>query len=43
MADEKRYLFDNPRNVKAVLYLLYASCGLLVLVDFMIHRHITHH
>lgn len=43
MADEKRYLFDNPRNVKAVLYLLYISCGVLLMLDFIIHRHTTYH
>ena len=41
MADETRYIFDNPRTVKMVLYLLYISCGLLLLIDFVIHRHIT--
>ncbi len=39
MPDNRRYLFDNPRNVKAVLYILYVSCGILLLLDFIIHRH----
>ena len=39
----KRYFFDNPRNVKLVLYTLYISCGILLLLDFIIHRHVTHH
>ena len=43
MADKKRYLFDNPRNVKVVLYVLYVSCALLLLLDFVIHRHLSHH
>jgi hypothetical protein len=43
MADKKRYLFDNPRNVKIVLYSLYVSCGILLLLDFVVHRHTTHH
>ena len=36
MADKKRYLFDNPRNVKIVLYSLYISCGILLLLDFIV-------
>lgn len=42
MADKKLYLFDNPRNVKIVLYSLYISCGILLLLDFIIHRHTSH-
>jgi len=42
MADNKRYLFDNPRNVKIVLYTLYVSCGILLLLDFIVHRHTQH-
>lgn len=42
MADKKEYLFDNPRNVRVVLYTLYVSCAVLVLLDFFIHRHIIH-
>lgn len=39
---EKRYLFDNPKNVKRLLYTVYACCIVLVLLDFVIHRHIYH-
>ncbi len=42
MADKKNYLFDNPRNVKPVIYALYFCCGVLLLLDFIIHRHISH-
>ena len=42
MADKKLYLFDNPRNVKVVLYSLYICCGVLLLLDFVIHRHLNH-
>ena len=42
MADKKLYLFDKPRNVKIVLYGLYISCGILLLLDFIIHRHTQH-
>jgi hypothetical protein len=40
--DTKQYFFDKPRNVNLVLYSLYISCGLLVLLDFIIHRHTYH-
>jgi hypothetical protein len=42
MADEKRYFFDDPKNVRLVLYALYVCCALLLLVDFFIHRHVIH-
>ena len=42
MADKKLYLFDKPRNVNIVLYGLYVSCGILLLLDFIIHRHTQH-
>lgn len=42
MADKKQYLFDNPRNVKILLYALYVSCAILILLDFVVHRHVTH-
>jgi len=42
MKKEKKYIFDNPNNIKRVLYLLYASCALLFAMDFIIHRHVMH-
>lgn len=36
---QKQYLFDKPQNVKRILRVLYAICILLVLLDFVIHRH----
>ena len=39
---EKQHMFDNPANVKRVLVLLYAACALLLLADFVLHRHIEH-
>jgi len=42
MKDEKTYLFDNPENIKRVLYILYGCCAVLLVLDFVIHRHITH-
>ncbi|MFT5117908.1 MAG: hypothetical protein ACI9NY_001441 [Kiritimatiellia bacterium] len=35
-------LFDNPKNVKRVMYLLYGGCALLLALDFVIHRHVVH-
>jgi hypothetical protein len=37
---EKKYLFDNPRNVDRLLRGFYVTCILLALVDFFVHRHI---
>ena len=37
---EKQYFFDKPENVKRVLYGFYAICALLVIADFIVHRHI---
>lgn len=42
MENEKKYLFDNPRNVKRFLYFLYGSCALLFALDFVIYRHVKH-
>jgi hypothetical protein len=42
MENEKQYLFDNPNNVKRVLYILYGCCVLLFALDFVIHRHVLH-
>ena len=42
MKDEKKYLFDHPKNIKRALYLLYGCCILLFILDFVIHRHVNH-
>ena len=34
--------FDKPENIKKMLKVFYVICGLLVLVDFLVHRHIYH-
>ena len=39
---DKKHLFDNPRNVKRLLWLIYAICTGLVLLDFVFHRHVVH-
>ena len=42
MSDEKEkiHLFDRPENVDRLLKVFYAICILLVLADFVLHRHI---
>lgn len=42
MENEKTHLFDKPENVQRLLYFLYGSCALLLLLDFVIHRHVAH-
>ena len=42
MGKEKKYIFDNPKNVKRLLHVLYGSCIVLFLLDFVIHRHVMH-
>ena len=42
MEKEKKYLFDKPENVKRLLYFLYACCALLLVLEFVIHRHVMH-
>jgi len=42
MDNEKKYFFDNPKNVKRLLYVFYGICVLLFLLDFVIHRHVMH-
>ena len=40
--DERKHLFDNPVNVKRVMYALYALCGISVLLDFVVYRKVHH-
>lgn len=37
--DEELGMFDNPRNVKRLLYVFYTCVILLLLVDFVYHKH----
>ena len=41
-AKQKQYLFDNPRNVSILKRSLYTICALLILLDFILHRHVLH-
>jgi len=39
---DKRYLFDNPANVRRVVLGLIIACLLLLGLDLVIHRHAVH-
>lgn len=32
--------FDKEKNVNLILYVFYALCAILVILDFVVHRHI---
>ncbi len=32
-------IFDNPRNVKILLMLLFGGCLALVIINFFVHKH----
>ena len=34
--------FDKPENVSKVLKVFYVICALLVIADFIVHRHVYH-
>ncbi|GHA17611.1 hypothetical protein GCM10008090_29150 [Arenicella chitinivorans] len=44
MADqnEPQGFFDKPENISKMLKVFYVICGLLVIADFVVHRHIYH-
>ena len=39
---EKKHVFDNPRNVKRLLRVIYVICAALVGLDFVFRRHVIH-
>ncbi len=39
--NEKEYFFDKPKNVQWTMRGFYIICALLVIADFLIHRHIV--
>lgn len=41
-AADRRHLFDRAQNVRRVLRGLYALCGLSLLLEFFVHRHVDH-
>ena len=40
--DEKEYFFDKPKNIQLMLRVFYVICALLVIADFVYHRHVLH-
>ncbi|MFQ5765441.1 MAG: hypothetical protein ACE5GT_10965 [Rhodospirillales bacterium] len=36
------HVFDNPRNVKRAIYFLFAICGITLVLDFVVRRHVDH-
>ena len=36
---EKRYWLDDLRNVDKIVYALYVTCGLLLVIDPFVHKH----
>jgi hypothetical protein len=39
---EKLHVFDRPENVRRLLLALYIVCGVLLVADFFLERHIYH-
>ena len=40
--NEELGYFDKPENIQKMLKVFYVICALLVIVDFIVHRHIYH-
>jgi|TARA_Y100000294_G_scaffold139748_1_gene133346 hypothetical protein len=36
------HVFDDPKNVKRAIYVLFTVCGLSLLLDFVVYRHVDH-
>ncbi len=36
---EKKHLFDNPKNVSLLLLIFFVSLAVLLVPDFLVHRH----
>ena len=43
MSDRRKHLFDDPRNVKRLIYALFVICGLLVAIDLLDVFHLGYH
>ena len=37
--DEKTYFLDKPENVTRLLRVFYVICAILLVMDFIVHRH----
>lgn len=40
-SNRKQHIFDEPKNVRIVLRVLYSICAILFVADFFIHRHVS--
>ena len=40
--DKNKHMFDDPKNIKRVIHGLYAVCGVSLLLDLVVHRHVDH-
>jgi hypothetical protein len=40
--DERQHIWDKPENVSRLLTVFYLLCVILVLLDFVVHRHVAH-
>ncbi len=40
--EQKQHLFDDPRNVSRLLRGFYLICIVLLMLDFVLHRHVAH-
>lgn len=38
---EKRHVWDDPENVRRLIRVFWVACGLLLLVDLLVHRHLS--
>lgn len=36
------HVFDNPKNVKRAIHILFAVCGLALILDFFVSRYVDH-
>ena len=34
-----KHFFDDPRNVKGLIWIFFALCAVMLSLDFIIHRH----
>jgi hypothetical protein len=41
-SDGKKHIFDNKKNVWRVIYALHAVCGISLLAELFVHRHVEH-
>ena len=38
--DEKKYMFDDPKNLKRLLTVFYSLCAIFFALDVFVHKHI---